>query len=134
MFIKSKLFRAISLAALVLSLAVFSFADTIKLKDGSIIKGKIVSFTKGQFVILVGDGTRQRKLNFFADEIESIHFESVGNPAEVINTSARTQTPKKPSYTKTQNGDDTIITIGSAPPNKQPEKISAPKETPRKYD
>ena len=130
MFIRSKFFRLVSLSALVLSLAAFAFADTIRLKDGSIIKGKIVSFTNGQFVIVVGDGTRQRKLNFFADEIQSIHFDSTGNPAEVVNTSA-TKTPapiqKKPAYTKTTDGDNTVITIGSAPKTTPQPKSTATK-------
>lgn len=118
MFNKSKLFRIISLSIIILSLTAFAFADTIRLKDGSIIKGKIVSFGGGQFVIVVGDGARQRKLNFFADEIESILFDSTSNPAEVVNTSAsNADLNKKPAYTKTNDGNNTIITVGSAPKN-----------------
>ncbi len=123
MFTKSSLIRVVSLSILILSMTAFALADTIRLKDGSIIKGKIVSFTNGQFVILVGDGARQRKLNFFADEIDSIIFDSRNKPAEVVKTSATKQptpvktAPTKPTYSKTTNGDDTIITVGSAPPS-----------------
>ncbi len=116
MFNKSKLFRIISLSVVILSLTAFTFADTIRLKDGSIIKGKIVSFGGGQFVIVVGDGARQRKLNFFADEIESILFDATSNPAEVLNTSASdVDLNTKPAYTKTNDGNNTVITVGSAP-------------------
>ncbi len=119
MFIKSKLFRVISLLALTLFLTIFAFADTIRLKDGSIIKGRIVSFGKGQFVIVVGDSARQRKLSFFADEIESIQFDSSTNPAEVVNASAKKPEVivTEPSYKQTTDGNNNkIITIGSAPP------------------
>ncbi|MCB1024668.1 MAG: hypothetical protein KDB79_09775 [Acidobacteria bacterium] len=118
MFNKSKLLRVFSISIFILTLTAFTFADTIRLKDGSIIKGRIVSFGAGQFVIVVGDGARQRKLNFFADEIESILFDSTSNPAEVVNTSAtNTDTNKNPAYTKKTEGGNTVITVGSAPKN-----------------
>ena len=122
MFTNTKLFRALSLSALILSLAAFAFADMIRLKDGSIIKGKIVSFGKGQFVIVVGDSSRQRKLSYFADEIESIQFDATSNPAKVVNASATKPEARttKPTYSKTTDGNKTIITVGSAPPNTDP--------------
>lgn len=52
------------------------FADTIRLKDGSIIKGKVIIFRDGQFIVLIGTGPRARQVTFFADEIESIEFDS----------------------------------------------------------
>ncbi len=69
MFLKSKIYRVALACFLVLSMFSLTFADTIRLKDGSIIKGKIVNFTGGQFTVLIGDGTRQRRMNFYADEI-----------------------------------------------------------------
>jgi hypothetical protein len=90
---------------LVLSLAVF--ADTIRLKDGSIIKGKIKTFTSGKFVVTIGDGSRRRELSFDASEVQSIEFDeravpvSASNmsrvvedqPIRVDNTAADTQAP-----------------------------------------
>ncbi len=129
MFLKSKVFRVVSLLVLTLSLAVFAFADTIRLKDGSIIKGKIVSFGSGQFVIVVGEGARQRQLNFFADEIESISFTSSAvTTTDVANTNV---SPKpeviktSPTYTKTRDGKNTIIKVGSAPKTTGQETITA---------
>ncbi|HSK73270.1 MAG TPA: hypothetical protein VK892_16340, partial [Pyrinomonadaceae bacterium] len=80
MFFNSKIFRAVCVACLVLSMTVLAFADTIRLKDGSIIKGKIVSFTGGKFTIVIGDGSRQREMSFRADEVESIVFDSGSLP------------------------------------------------------
>ncbi len=117
MFTKSKLIHALPVFSLILILSIVAVADTIRLKDGSIIKGKIISFGSGQFIILVGEGSRQRKLNFFADEIDSIQFDSEGNSAAVLKTSTSStdDAPARPAYTKTTDGDNTIITVGSAP-------------------
>lgn len=110
MFIKSNLFRIISIFCLIFSLSVLTFADTIRLKDGSIIKGKIVSFDGGKFVVLIDDGTRQRTLNYSADEVESIVFDSTQMP--VANTEPIKSTPP----TIKTEGDTTIITVGQKNP------------------
>jgi hypothetical protein len=73
----------------------FVLADTIRLKDGSIIKGKIISFGEGKFTIVIGDGARQRQMNFFADEVESIEFDST--PLQVSNNNKTTL----PTYANT---------------------------------
>ena len=51
-FLKSKIYRVALACFLVLSMFSLAFADTIRLKDGSIIKGKIISFGEGKFTIL----------------------------------------------------------------------------------
>lgn len=61
---------------LVLTLAFAAFADTIRLKNGSMIKGRITGFAAGKFTITIGEGARQRTLTFSADEIESIEFDA----------------------------------------------------------
>jgi hypothetical protein len=120
MFLNSKLLRIISIFSIIFALAVFAFADTIKLKDGSIIKGKIISFDNGQFIIVIGDGARQRQMRFFADEIESIQFDSQAISSNRNNPPA-SDLPKEPSYTQTNDGNNTVITVGSAPrTNSQP--------------
>jgi PA-IL-like protein len=77
----------VSLSVIVL-LCVSVFADTIRLKDGSVIKGRITAFTGGKFTIAIGEGTsRRRELSFDAEEIESIAFDrnDVANrSAEVV--------------------------------------------------
>jgi len=96
MLLKSKIIRAACAFCLVFSMTILAFADTIRLKDGSIIKGKIVSFGGGKFTVVVGEGTRARKLSFNAGEVESISFDSnttVGdseqtNPINIPQTSS----------------------------------------------
>ncbi len=120
MFFKSNFFRAASALCLALTLTVFAFGDTIRLKDGSIIKGKIVSFGGGKFVIVVGSGTSQRQMNYSASEVESIAFESGAMPTASVNSSNNSTiikvgqtTSKPPSET---NSPRIITTSPSAPP------------------
>ncbi len=81
------------------------FADTIRLKDGSIIKGKIISFAGDVFTVKIGD----REMTFTSAEVESIQFDSpmvsaartsgVDQPPIVIRSTPRTE--PTPSYTET---------------------------------
>ena len=52
MLLKSFSFRLISIIAISLSLSLLTFADTIRLKNGSVVKGRIVGFKDGQFVVV----------------------------------------------------------------------------------
>lgn len=67
--------HVLCLSVLVSMLAPAGFADTIRLKDGSLIKGHIVSFNAGKFVVEIGEGGHLRQLTFAASEIESIAFD-----------------------------------------------------------
>lgn len=81
MSLTSTLSRASISLVLLMALCVTAFGDTIRLKDGSIIKGKIVGFSGGKFTISTGGGTRKRQMTFSADEIESIEFDA---PQDVV--------------------------------------------------
>lgn len=108
---KSNLFRAFAVFCLCLSLTALAFGDTIRLKDGSIIKGKIVSFGGGKFVVLFADGTRERQLSYNADEIEKIEFDNQTVPVSMVKTSNDKRYEKTPP-TITKNGNNTVITVG----------------------
>lgn len=107
--LKSNFFRLVFIACLVLSVSVFAFADTIRLKDGSIIKGKIISFGNGTFTVVIGDDTRQRQMTFRADEIESIKFETEAAPVNMVKTS---EPIKVDPPTVINETDSTVITVG----------------------
>lgn len=109
---KSNLFRAFCVFCLCLSMTVFALADTIRLKDGSIIKGKIVSFGGGKFVVMIGDGTRRREMSFNAEDIEKIVFDNQTIPTTVA-SNTNDQNYQKTPPTVTKNGDNTVITVGS---------------------
>lgn len=97
---KSNIFRSIFSVLLLLSISAAALADTIRLKDGSIIKGKIVSFAEGKFVIEMGEGARRRELTFLAAEIESIQFDvsasTAQQPAGPANPSTQKAAYKEP--------------------------------------
>src|SRR5256885_7061938 len=86
--------RLLVTLAAVLGLSAAGLADTIRLKDGSIIKGHIVSFTSGNFVVEIGEGSRRRQLTFAAVEIQSISFDSQ-SPANVTNRNASYTEPEQ---------------------------------------
>ena len=74
MLYRSTPFRAICSAVIAASLSVAVFGDTIRLKDGSIFKGRIVSFAGGKFAVAIGEGPRKREMTFTAADVESIQF------------------------------------------------------------
>ncbi|PYS91924.1 MAG: hypothetical protein DMF62_01500 [Acidobacteria bacterium] len=84
--------RCLSALVVVVLCSVLVFADTIRLKDGSIIKGRITGFNGGRFTITVGEGTRKKEFTFYADEIESIVFDrtdAIPRPADNVASNVR---------------------------------------------
>src|SRR5687767_1937296 len=64
--------------ALVFALVAPVFADTIRLKDGSVIRGQVVGFKDQQFTVLIGSGSQGRRSRtlIYVEDIESIEFDS----------------------------------------------------------
>src|SRR5436190_19835166 len=89
--------RVLFTLAAVLVLSVAGLADTIHLKDGSIIKGHIVSFTGGNFVVEIGEGARRRQLTFAAVEIQSITFDSQSPETTTNRNASYTEPEQKPA-------------------------------------
>jgi hypothetical protein len=86
--------RVFHLLLLTAALAMSALADTIHFKDGTIIKGHIVSFSGGNFVVEIGEGARRKQLTFAVAEIQSIAFDT--RAPQVVTPS--TNTPA--TYTK----------------------------------
>lgn len=113
MLFSSRIIRGFVSSFLILALSLLAFADTIRLKDGSIIKGKIVSFGGGKFVVSMGQGSRQRELTFTAAEIESIEFDSPTGSQQPATSTNREATYKPPPlhgamYEKNTRIDDDV--------------------------
>lgn len=92
---KKLLFRSAIVLVVSLGLIVPVLADTIRLKDGSVIRGQIVSFRNEQFTILVGSGTRGRKsrITVYMEDVESIEFDGAPVTDEASNSSNTSQPP-----------------------------------------
>lgn len=78
---KKLFFRSLLLVALAVGASLPVLADTIRLKDGSVIRGQIVGFKNEQFTIMVGSGARGRKsrITVYMEDVDSIEFDSAGN-------------------------------------------------------
>jgi hypothetical protein len=86
--------------ALSFALGVTVLADTIRLRDGSVIRGQIVSFRDQQFTVLIGSGARGRRsrITLYMEDVESIEFEAAaasGN-SDGTNTTAETDVNRAP--------------------------------------
>jgi hypothetical protein len=127
---KKFLFRSSLIIALILVASLPALADTIRLKDGSVIRGQIVEFKNEQFTIEVGSGARGRKsrITVYMEDVDSIEFDSVGSTRSTgpndstVNTQPTYQPPtntqptnNQPSYTP-PGPTTTTTTNTSAPP------------------
>lgn len=126
--LKPKFFQIFIIFCFVLGTVCAVFADTIRLKDGSVIKGHIVSFHDGQFTVLIGDGSRSRQMTFFSDEIDAIEFDS-NNTAAIIKTNNQTSAAVLPSPSPSAmpaarpnntNPADNVIVVGRNNQNNSP--------------
>ena len=122
-----KLIYPLSALVLVGALVVPSLADTIRLKDGSVIRGEVVGFKDQQFTILIGAGSKGRRsrTTIYVEDIESIEFDSMGASApasdtgnEVVRDEPVTQ-PSRPSTDQVSSNPRTTSpaspTSGSSP-------------------
>lgn len=118
-----RFFRLAFTAIVMAALAVSVLADTVRLKDGSIIKGRITGFSGGKFTIEVGEGSRKRALTFDAVEVESIEFEPAARAAIVENVSNNTSRNTSDRY-------ETVVRDPAGPPvtttQRQPETRPSP--------
>lgn len=68
----------LSLFACLITLSLLSIAvcaDTVRLRDGSVLKGKVVSYDKGKFTILVYIGGKPSQHILSVEEVESVEFD-----------------------------------------------------------
>lgn len=110
---KSKFITGVVSFVLVMIMSIAAFADTIKLKDGSIIKGRIINFTNGKFTILVGEGSRQKRLVYSATEIDSIKFDEPRSAPQLATKPPATK--PQPTTTATQPATPQTIPVVSKP-------------------
>ena len=86
--------RSFGSFALVLALFVPAFADTIRLKDGNVIRGQVIGFRDQQFTVLVGSGAQGRRSRtlVYVEDVESIEFDSATTAAATTLANEDTQT------------------------------------------
>jgi len=118
-----------ALLALFLTVALVAptLADTIRLKDGSIIRGQVIGFRDQQFTVLIGAGSKGRRgrTTVYVEDIESIEFDSatteaagaLANDTSAANREPATQPTRtnQPSDTLSVPRDPGVRPISSAP-------------------
>lgn len=92
--------RPLLVVALALGVSLPALADTIRLKDGSVLHGQVVGFKDQQFTILLGSGARGRKsrITVYMEDVESIEFDSTGGANTSGPSEDTSNTNTQPSY------------------------------------
>ena len=90
-----RVLRPLAALSIALVLAASALGDTIRLKDGQVIRGQIISFRDQQFTVLIGSGARGRRsrVTVYIDDVDSIEFDSAGVSAEAPAPSGDPYTP-----------------------------------------
>src|SRR5205085_2271946 len=104
--IMSTTFRPLLALTLVLTIATPLLADTIRLKDGSVIRGQVIGFKDQQFTILIGGNARGRRgqTTVYVEDVESIEFDA--NTSSTTNTEDMTAQNNPPVSRPTNNQPD----------------------------
>ena len=122
---KKFFFRSLLMVALAVGASLTVSADTIRLKNGSVIRGQIVSFKNEQFTIVVGGSTRGRttRITVYMEDVDSIEFDAAGNAGNSSGSSDDTTTGNtQPSYQPPPNNKPS----NNQPINNQPSTQPAP--------
>src|SRR4029078_6330227 len=108
-------FRLLLSTLLLISLSTPLLADTIRLKDGSVIRGQVIGFKDQQFTILIGGNAKGRRgqTTVYVEDFESIEFDAIPG-------SGSTQTEDTSAQ---NNGPSTMSQPPRPSPNTQSEPI-----------
>jgi hypothetical protein len=82
----NNILRPLCIALVVLGSVTPFIADTIHLKDGSVIRGQVIGFKDQQFTVLIGSGAQGRRSRtlIYTEDVESIEFDSATTAAASI--------------------------------------------------
>lgn len=88
--------------ALVLGSSFVILADTIRLKDGNVIRGQIIGFRDQHFIVLVGAGARGRRseVKLYMEDVESIEFDNAGTASNTGTFENNNTTPPQTSSSR----------------------------------
>ena len=102
--VSSILSAALMLALFGAPLAAVAQADTIRLKNGSVIKGKVTSFADEQFVVLLdsGSGRSMSKAMIYIADIAKIDFDAATDAATTSSAPRDTSTVRDNPGTATE--------------------------------
>lgn len=84
MKIHNSLVRSFVCLTLLALVGVSAWADTIRLKDGSVLKGKVISYNQRRFTIVVYIGGASSQHVVPIEEIESVEFDGAETMANTV--------------------------------------------------
>ena len=117
--------RPFAAAALVFALGAAALADTIRMKDGQVIRGQIVAFRDQQFTVLIGSargGNRRSRMTLNMEDVESIEFDNADGADGAGATETSTYNPPvdntrtQPAPQPTPRREEPRQTAGQRPP------------------
>ena len=121
-------FRLLLSVLLLVSVSTPLLADTIRLKDGSVIRGQVIGFKDQQFTILIGGNARGRRgqTTVYVEDVDSIEFDAnnTGAPSVTENTSAQNNPPIMRPSSPNDQPDNNVS--DSRPVNTVPASSSTP--------
>jgi len=123
-----KTFRLLLAVTLLLSTAAPLLADTIRLKDGSVIRGQVIGFKDQQFTILIGGNAKGRRgqTTVYVEDVESIEFD--GSTSNATNTEDLTAQNNPPAVrpSNSNNQSDSVVSNGPRSMETQPSSAAPP--------
>jgi len=101
------LVRSFGIAAVAMILGSVVWADTIRLRDGSVLRGNVISYNQRKFTIIVYIGGSQSQHVVSVEDIESVEFDGsealartgaggANPPGSEIITQSRSPIPREP--------------------------------------
>jgi len=119
--------RLFLLLCIVVLVHTASFADTIYLKNGSVLKGKVTSFADDQFTVLIdtGSGRYLSRANVYVGDVARVEFDA--GAATVSSVTESNEPAAQPKSTEINPGKEVPIRQVDQPRSKEPES----KETAR---
>jgi hypothetical protein len=103
--------RPLAALAVVVALAAVGLADTIRMKDGQVIRGQIVGFRDQQFTVLIGSGGRggrRSRITLYMEDVDSIEFDSATAETTTGGDDGGYSAPVETSRTQTQRQSEPV--------------------------
>lgn len=126
----NKLSSLVLLVTLITLSAVIVSGDTIRLKNGSVIKGKVISYSQQEFTVILDLGSSTRRsatrMTIAMDDVESIEFDGAEGAATQSAPASVSQAPAG-KYGDVQR-DTSAPVRATTPPEPTPE--TSPATTP----
>jgi len=104
----TKALRFLLAFAILIAVVSPALADTIRLKDGSVIRGQVIGFRDQQFTIMIGSGARGRRgqTTVYVEDVESIEFDA--NTSNIEDTSSNTNVPPASQPPRSNQPDNSV--------------------------